>query len=363
MSKAIRRLLHHYIPEHFSDPVGLTTRLVKSGDPAARFALATAAMGLIAAPLDLMLHPWEKRRYRRATPRRHPLILVCGPPRSGTTLVYQTLVRHLHVGYMSNLTALFPRSPLLATRALKRFLGPSNHTYQSYYGRTAALSGTNDALYLWDRWLGKDRTHPPTSITDERGDAMRRFFDACDQDFGLPLVNKNNNLSLSAHLIAEKLPNVHFLCLTRSRIELAKSLYKARYDIHGSFAVPYGIHDADGRQRDEQSFDDADPVTSVCSQVLFLEDQSRQQQSKVGPERFWIISYEDFCRDPSATILRVADDILGGRDCIRGELPEPFKISAGQSVPPEIANQIRQTFERLQESNAQTPSWSVSTTH
>ena len=71
---------------------------------------------IAAAPADFALSPFERRLTQSVTVPRHPLILVCGAPRSGTTVVYQTLVNHLPVAYFSNLTALFPRSPLAAQR-------------------------------------------------------------------------------------------------------------------------------------------------------------------------------------------------------------------------------------------------------
>src|SRR5262249_45460471 len=103
-----RQLLHRYVPAHFHDPVGLALRLVGTGDPAAWFAMGAAAAGVAAAPLDAALSPLERRFVAKAAargPARHPLILICGPPRSGTTIVYQTLINHLPLAYFSNLTA------------------------------------------------------------------------------------------------------------------------------------------------------------------------------------------------------------------------------------------------------------------
>ncbi len=225
-----RQLLHRYVPAHFHDPAGLALRLMRTGDPAAHFAMGSAAAGIAAAPLDLVFSPWEKRLVASAAstgPACHPLILVCGPPRSGTTVVYQTLVNHLPVAYFSNLTALFPRSPLIAERIFGRFVAPSAAGYHSYYGHTAGLGGTNDALYLWDRWLGRDRDRPVQLLTEFQRRTMKRFFDAADHVFDKPLVNKNNNLVTTAHLAADALPQARFLCLVRRRRELAQSLYRA----------------------------------------------------------------------------------------------------------------------------------------
>ncbi|HYO24442.1 MAG TPA: sulfotransferase [Lacipirellulaceae bacterium] len=232
----VRSLLHRYVPAQLHDPVGLAMRLLRTGDPAALFAMATAAGGLAAAPLDMALALPERRLLAAADPTAPapPLIFVCGAPRSGTTVAYQTLVNHLPVAYFSNLAALFPRAPLTAQRLFGRMAGQAPVDYHSFYGRTRGLAGPNDALFLWDRWLGADRTAAPAEPPSDRLDAMRRFFAACAGQFQRPLANKNNSLNLSAHWIAPALPQATFICMTRERRQLARSLYHARCDIHGS---------------------------------------------------------------------------------------------------------------------------------
>jgi hypothetical protein len=331
---AVRQLLHRYVPAQFHDPVGLAMRLIRSRDPAALFAMATAAGGLAAAPLDLMMQPFEARIVAEPAHEQRPLIFVCGAPRSGTTVVYQTLVSHLPVAYFSNLTALFPRSPLAAHRLFGRLATKPVAAYQNFYGRTQGLSGTNDALFLWDRWLGGDRATAPQAIEIHRGRAMQSFFAACDRAFARPLVNKNNSLNLSAHLVAELLPQATFLCVTRDVRRLARSLYRARCDIHGRPDAAYGV-DATGT-----SLDTSDAVASVCSQAQFYERVNQQQRDRLGEERFWLVPYEDFCRNPGALVRRVAGSVLGDVHLVEGEPPASFTASASDRAPADIAARI-----------------------
>jgi hypothetical protein len=337
----LRRLLHRYVPAQFHDPVGLALRLIRTGDPAAWFAMAAAAAGAAAAPLDAVLAPSERRLVADLANRRtplHPLILVCGAPRSGTTVVYQTLANHLPAAYFSNLTALFPRAPLVAQRLFGRFVAKPQAAYNSFYGRTAGLGGTSDALHLWDRWLGADRSVIPTELTADARQSLRDFFVAASHVFDRPLVNKNNSLNLSAHLVAECLPHATFLCLTREPRQLARSLYRARCDIHGTPTAAYGIAGPSGS--DERD----DPVRSVCRQAAFYDNVNRRQAERLGSERFWLVSYEDFCRDPTALVLRVACDALGDESCVVGQPPPSFASSRGERVPKDIAARIDAEF-------------------
>lgn len=328
-----RQLLHRYVPAHFHDPAGLALRLMRTGNPAAHFAMGAAAAGIAAAPLDLLLSPWENRLVASAAASgraRHPLVLICGAPRTGTTVVYQTLVGHLPVRYFSNLTALFPRSPLLAERIFGRCVQPSTAKYQSYYGRTAGMSGTNDALYLWDRWLGSDRDRPPGLLTEAQRRSMKRFFDAADHLFNRPLINKNNNLVLSAHLVAEALPHARFICLTRRPRDLAQSLYRARCEIHGTPDAPYG---PSGTRA-------VDSVESVCRQVTYFDRLVEEQQRRIGVERFRVVPYESFCRNPGELVERVACEELGDQRGVRYPLPSSFAGPTGAKVSAQIAERI-----------------------
>lgn len=337
MFKFLRRSLHKYVPGHFRDPLGLALRVLKTGDPAAHFAMKAAAMGVVASPLDLAARFWERQLYEKAPPATRPLIFICGPPRSGTTLVYQTLIDHLPVDYFSNLTSLFPRSPLMAQRMFGRIVGTSDGNYENFYGKTNRLAGTNDALYLWDRWFGRDRSHAPKLLLARQANAMRQFFAACEIVYERPLVNKNNSLNVSAHLVAEELGNAYFLCLTRNRQPLAESLYRARCDIHGSPDVPYGLTDPELAQPTRD-----DPIESVCKQVLYFERIQQSQLERIGNERFWLVRYEQFCEQPEVLLQRVATEMLGIDPAAVKPVTRQFQPSNKQRVSSEISAQIRE---------------------
>jgi hypothetical protein len=53
-----------------------------------------------------------------------------------------------------------------------------------------------------------------------------------------------------------------------------------------------------------------DYVSDVCEQVLFHEKKIREQQEKVGLQRFWIISYENFCESLEKLVSRVSKEII-----------------------------------------------------
>jgi hypothetical protein len=329
-----RRWWHAYVPDHLSDPFGLAWKLLTSDNPAARSAVLMAFAGVALTPLDILFQAAERRAYAKAPRPARPVLLVCGPPRSGTTLLAQYLINSFQVCYLNNLTSLFPRSPVTANRWSGRLARPRRGGYAAYYGKSPGLSGANDALYIWDRWLGSDRGSVPQKLVPGSEHSMAAFFGALEALYRLPVVNKVNRLNTCASLVAEQLENSCFICLHRDPLMLAQSLYLARREIRGDVSKAYGVHASND--------DAADPVEDVCRQVLFHESHARRQQELLGDRRFSIVSYEEFCRRPANFAASIA------RDCSGLEFRDPgggddaaFRISSGERLPAKLLDRMR----------------------
>jgi hypothetical protein len=122
--------------------------------------------------------------------------------------------------------------------------------------------------------------------------------------------------------------------LRRDPLFLAQSLLLARKFIHGSFETAYGVDNP------EKTPDGAgDCFQDVCGQVAYHEHLERRQLDAIGPDRFWVVDYEDFCRAPSAVVARVATYL--GQDADAAIQLEPFSVSRARKLP-------EADFERLE---------------
>jgi hypothetical protein len=267
--------------------------------------MQTVLLGLIFTPLDLVLALFEKRLYKRAGKPKLPLIFVCGAPRTGTTLVAQVIIKHLPVAYISNLSALFPRSPILVTRLFQKLTGKQNITYESFYGKTARFSGPNDAFYIWNEWMTAGPGGVRCLLVDSKKTNMVRFFGAYEQFSHRPLVNKNNSLNMCANSIAAVLENSHFICVTRDPVYLAQSLLRARIDLQGDANIGLWA-DNPGKAKTAKT----DYIEDICRQVVFHEEKAKEQQNIIGSARFWIVSYEEFCKAPHELLKQISEKIL-----------------------------------------------------
>ena len=192
--------------DNFQDPLGLLKRMLLAKDRAARSALYRAAAGMMLQPLDSLLEYFERQKVREAKFSDLPMIFIVGAPRSGTTLLYQTLARFLPVTYFTNWSALFPRAPITATLTAQRFLSAKRFDDRSFYGNVAGLAAPNDGFHVWNRWLGADRYRAAQQISETDARDLKVFFNAWRAAFALPFLNKNNRnsdcVALLAHLFS-----------------------------------------------------------------------------------------------------------------------------------------------------------------
>ena len=333
-------LLRRYAPSVSADPLELTLRLLRSGNPAARSALGMALAGLALSPLDAALARRERRLCGSAPAPRLPILLVCGAPRSGTTLLAQFLVNRLDVGYVNNLASLFPKAPIAANRLFGVSARRGGGGYDAFYGRSTGLSGVNDALFVWDRWLGSDREAVPSDIPAEARADMSRFFGALQRHTSRPIVNKANRLFTCASLVASSLPTATFVCLRRDPVMLAQSLLLARDEITGDRARAYGV------RHDDPVPDD--PIEDVCRQVEFYERRIEAQARALGPERFIVVGYEAFCAAPDAlldTLLERGGDALTRR-AEAGRGGQRFETSSARRLPREVFATLERRLRR-----------------
>lgn len=338
----MKRLIRYIVPRHIEDP-GLLFRMIASRDRAAWFTLYLLGLGLILTPIDMLLAHFERRHYQRAAAPQMPIIFVCGAPRTGTTLVSQLLIKNLPVSYFNNLTSLFPRSPIVANRLFGRLIG-RKIGYHSYYSKTTSLSGPNDAFYIWNRWMAEDETGMQCVLIESESDEMVRFFGAYERAFQRPVLGKNNSLNTRANAVASSLTKAIFICMTRDPAYVAQSLLEARLEIQGDLSASLWVDNPNKSHIESGNY-----VQDVCDQVLYHERKIAEQLHLIGADRYWIVPYEEFCREPARLVKRLYEEVWGETievEKLRARI-EPFEISNKIRIDPEVFAEVQQTIARM----------------
>jgi hypothetical protein len=107
-------------------------------------------------------------------------------------------------------------------------------------------------------------------------------------------------------MVADALPRAHFVCLQRDPVFLAQSQLIARRLIVGDENRPYGTVTPEYRQ----TMRPGQPVEDACAYVAADRQIVARTRDSVGAERFWIVSYEQFCRDPNVLLERLGEEVL-----------------------------------------------------
>lgn len=292
---------------NFKDPIGLLKRMLLSRNRIAYSILMREVLGKILVPIDFLLQVFEKKRLKKSTHiSSDPIILILGGSRSGTTLLYQTLVHYLPVSYVSNFMASFHRSPISAYKLFNKFITKSNTSFQSYFGSVAGMGGPNDAFAIWNRWLGEDRNHVAKNISSRSKAEMKNFFNTWLNMSKKPFLNKNNRNSLCAPMLDEVLSNSHFVEIHRDPIFVAQSLVLSRRTVQGSAKLGWGLLSKDTKD----SNDPLQYIDDICKQVYQVDQILAEGRKKIDPKKYIRVSYVSFCKNPGKTIQKVGREFM-----------------------------------------------------
>jgi hypothetical protein len=74
-----------------------------------------------------------------------------------------------------------------------------------------------------------------------------------------------------------------------------------------------------------------DPYVSVCNQVRFHRALAARQLADLGPDRFRILEYGDFCQDPRGVVSSLARQL--GIPCHETRVPKRLEESRSRVLP------------------------------
>lgn len=306
-SKTVRHWFRRFVPSHINDPVGLVRRLLASGSKTAKFTLITTGLGILLSPLDYLISKIERQSSSPTEPCG-PHIFICGPARSGTTLLYQILAENLEVAYTQNLSSLFPRSARTSVWLCQKLLPPASRRkvgeYANYYGKTYGFSAPSEANFLWNQWVDTDKSGFRTVVSDASMQKAAEYYRTLSCMNKLPTLAKNNNANVFASALHQQLDNSYFICTRRDTKFLAQSLITARLTINGDIEHSYGVVDTN----DDRDLNN--PYDEVLEQIAYLNLQAQRQQDIIGKSNFWIVDYEETCNNPTELVNRIRQEIL-----------------------------------------------------
>ena len=174
-----------------------------------------------------MLPLLEPRLLASAKNLSSPPVFILGPPRSGTTLLYQLLTTCLRFSYICNLADRFHDCPVATTVLLRGLIRSYRTDFTSRYSRTGGYAGPSEGATIWRKWFGWGYVDE-SDVTHEARREAYTLVAALESVLGAPFVSKSPRHSTRIRALESVFPGCLFLRVSRDPLAVAQSILKRR---------------------------------------------------------------------------------------------------------------------------------------
>ena len=217
----------------------------------------------------------------------YKFILICAPPRSGSTFIYQVTSQILNSIYFSNLHQLFPR---LASKVFFKNINNINlKIYRNYYGYTKELRGVNEGNSLINYWF---RTQDRSSIRRRVLETMNWLGNKKKSH----IIIKNVGIYDRLFDLYQAVPEIIIVNVSRNPQQIIESTLKAFYELGYFSPIPKNMQN--------RSFNN--PSKFAADQFINISKILDNQLKKIPNKNIINLPYEDFCKKPNFYIELIA---------------------------------------------------------
>ncbi len=302
-----------------------------------------------------LLQPMESRLLQRAEHADPGAVFIVGPPRSGTTLLYELLVTRFRFGYISNAAHRLYLTPAAATQAARPWILKWRGDYTSTHGAIHGWGAPCEGGWIWNRWMPQAHWLDETAASYLPTPMMRCTAYAIAGSLNGPFLNKNVMHSVHMRVLDRVFPRCVFIEIRRNVADNVRSILRLRqHRNHGRNSTEW----ISVKPRRWREFADADPVTQACAQVLLTHETIHADAAFLGSDRLLTIGYESLCAHPEVMLQKIAAFLNrhGINLMQRFSVPQSFEPAPSKPLRLEteerIANAIVELQMRLAQPNA-----------
>jgi hypothetical protein len=283
-----------------------------------------------------LLAPLDAACIRDLHDVEHPIFLIVGCARSGTTLLLQYLSQTGLFCYPTNFLSRFYYAPYIGAKLQQMLidydsrgeLWPRDHPelFSSKLGKTKGPLSPNEFWYFWRKYFrfNDECKLNEQALTLVEGNMLVGQLTAIQQVFNKPFIAKAMICNWHIPFLAALSERIHFIFVTRDIEANCRSLLKARQEFFGNENIwysfkPPGYQEIIGKSPSEQVQWQVEETNKAIFEGLLLVPKHRQFQ----------IQYEDFCKDPSQIKDKLAAISKVPSDLLPDELPKSFTVSYG----------------------------------
>ncbi len=289
--------------------------------------------------LDILLAPKVEE------PLVHPPVFIIGPPRSGTTLLFQIITDAFDLAYLSNTHCRFFGAPALAERLFRPLKKKSPSDYTSLHGRTNGPDSPSECGEWWYRFFRRDPAYVTLKNVDEsRMKVLRRSLTAFAMATGKPLFFKNLYAALRLEPLSKFVPEALYIVMTREEYYNAASILAGRKQALNSYQKWWSVPPPGVERLVKLT-----PCQQVVGQIrsIYAEIDRIVAAGLIERKRVLRLPYEDMCNDTQDMLNKV--DVFLKRNGLsvgrRFEVPKKFRIRKEVNIPPAMQAELRRAVE------------------
>jgi hypothetical protein len=284
--------------------------------------------------LDLRIH-WGLSRMHHARnikrlhafenkPCRERPVFILGPPRCGSTLLYQVMLHTFRFAYFQNRMEKYKYSVAEYTLDHVDPDEPFQSDFKSRYGRTVPPNGPHEGGFFWRRffkreihdYMGANRLSPDAvfEITNTI-QCLQTHFDAS-------FLSKNLMMAMRIQTLHTLFPDAVYIIVHRDPVATASSMAAARVYNRGNKETWFSVRPAEYHDLVKQPYH-----FQVAGQVAAIY-RTIYQDLRPG-DSVIELSYERLCDNPSVAVEWIGQEMesKGLRLRPRGNfLPDSFPI-------------------------------------
>lgn len=291
-----------------------------------------------------VLAPFERHLIGGSSENCAPAVFIVGPPRSGTTLMYEMLVTRFRFAYFSNAAHRVYRTPSAGTWLARHAIISWRGDYRSEYGKIDGWGAPCEGGWIWQRWWSE-------GISKSRADAPRLPIQLMRQTVGAiagmldaPFLSKNVMHSTQMVELDRIFPHCVFIEIQRNPEDCIRSILKLRRRTHGESGLQKWVSvKPSGWMR----FRNAAPTRQAAAQVFGVHDDIQHDAERIGIGRRHVVKYERLCERPEIELLAIARFLVSNGISVedRFDLPAscnpPAPTRLSDSAEREIKHAVR----------------------
>ena len=233
-----------------------------------------------------------------------PLVAIVGPPRVGSTLMYQCLTSCYETFYFDNIQHALLRYPylgFLCSNLLPRRTG-EKEGFRSDHGFSSGFRSVSEANFFWPRWLDMSMEQKEPQPYPKRVRHIFRVLNRIQQRTGVPMVTSYNAHTFYLEQLQQLFEKVVFVVMSRDLVDNAVSLLRARRKLSRQEGEWWSIKP---RRCSELASQGESPHEQIRCQILESYRVIARSRKNLDADLFVDVSYEELCSDPATTLAYV----------------------------------------------------------